>query len=61
MEKFYQTKVKVQSVDDKTRTELYLVKAVSVTDAEAKMTEHLAGEDFQVVSVTETKILEVIA
>lgn len=61
MEKFYQARVKVQSTDDKTRTETYLAHAVSVTDAEAKVTEHLSGETFQVVSVTETKILEVIS
>jgi hypothetical protein len=44
--------------------ELYLVDAVSVTDAEVKVTKMFEDEgsqvDFQVKSVRETKILQVI-
>ena len=42
-------------------TELYLVVAVSATDAEAKMYKHNEGlSNFRVVEVKKTKILEVI-
>ncbi len=43
-------------------SEQYLVKAVSVTDAEATITNHLKDEPFDwfVKSVSETKILEVV-
>jgi hypothetical protein len=43
-------------------SETYLVEAVSVTDAEAKLYKHLENEpfDWAVKSVSETKILEVI-
>jgi len=42
--------------------ESYLVQAVSVTDAEVKITTHLKDEpfDWAVTSVSSTKILEVI-
>jgi hypothetical protein len=60
MEKYYQVRVKVQHQDEKATSELYLVMAVSVTDAEQKITAHLMPSDFQVTAVTETKILEVI-
>lgn len=43
-------------------TEAYLVQAISVTDAEVKITNHLKDEpfDWSVTSVSSTKILEVI-
>tara|TARA_R110000803_G_C11735065_1_gene290201 strand:- start:293 stop:490 length:198 start_codon:yes stop_codon:yes gene_type:complete len=42
-------------------TELYLVVAVSATDAEAKMYKHNEGlSNFRIVEVKKTKILEVI-
>lgn len=42
--------------------ESYLVNAVSPTEAEAKMHSHLQGsmDEFEVVSITQDKVLEVI-
>jgi hypothetical protein len=43
-------------------TETYLVKAVSVTDAEAKVTESFQNEsiDFEVTAVNTSKIVKII-
>ena len=42
-------------------TELYLVVAVSATDAEAKMYKHNEGlSNFRVIEVKKTKVLDVI-
>lgn len=65
-DQYYNVKVQVAQEQDsgkiKTATEAYLVKAVSVTDAEAKIAEDFQGYplDWQVKSVTATKILKVI-
>ena len=58
--KYSQVKVRVTNQEDKKTTELYMVNAVSVTDAEAIIYKHLEGVDMQVTSVTETKVLDVI-
>lgn len=65
MKQFYIATVNVEHIDgEKTKKvkEQYLVDAVSVTDAEAKVHEHFKNTtlDFEVSSVTRTKILEVI-
>lgn len=65
---YFQATVEIFDMNDKgkqTKTkELYLVDAVSVTDAEVKVTKMFEDEgfkvDFQVKSVRETKILKVI-
>jgi hypothetical protein len=65
---YFQATVDIIDMNEKgkqTRTkELYLVDAVSVTDAEVKVTKMFEDEgsqvDFQVKSVRETKILQVI-
>jgi hypothetical protein len=67
---YYVVKVKVNHEDAKGRikklTEQYMVYAVSVTDAEAKIvselitTEFGLGTEFEVSSVIETKIIKVI-
>ena len=63
---FYNTKVQIIVTDDKGKdkkiTEQYLVSAVSVTDAEAITTKYFesTSSDFKVVSVTETKIIDVL-
>lgn len=46
----------------KKRSEQYLVQAVSVTDAEAKVHKDFEGfpQDWEVVSVVQTKIVKVI-
>jgi len=63
---FYIAKVKVHHEDDKGRvkkiTEQYLVNAVSVTDAEAKVVADFEGSnlEYEVTAVVETKIVSVI-
>ena len=63
---YYVAKVKVVTEDgngkQKKNTEQYLVHAVSVTDVEAKIHEEFKNDsiDFEVSSVSETKILKVI-
>jgi len=63
---YYLVKVQVETDNGngklKKNTEQYLVKAVSVTDAEAHMTAFLQSSplEFEVCSVTQTKILNVI-
>lgn len=65
---YFQVNVEILDINDKgkqTKTkELYLVDAVSVTDAEVKINKMFEDEGtlltFQVKSVRETKILQVI-
>jgi len=63
---YYIAKVKVHHEDDKGRvkkiTEQYLVSAVSVTDAEAKVVADFEGSnlEYEVTAVMETKIVSVI-
>jgi hypothetical protein len=63
---YYIAKVKVHHEDDKGRvkkiTEQYLVNAVSVTDAEAKVVAEFEGSnlEYEVPAVMETKIVSVI-
>ena len=63
---YYIAKVKVHHEDDKGRvkkiTEQYLVNAVSVTDAEAKVVAEFEGSnlEYEVTAVMETNIVIVI-
>jgi|TARA_Y100000385_G_C12985567_1_gene590444 hypothetical protein len=62
---FYQGKVKIEFENDKGKVqkinEVYLVEAVSVTDAEAKLYKEFEGEsNFEVVGVTKSRIIKVI-
>jgi len=63
---YYIAKVKVHHEDDKGRvkkvTEQYIVDAVSVTDAEAKVVTEFEGSNLQyeVNAVIETKVIKVI-
>ena len=63
---YYVVKVKVNQEDAKGRikklTEQYMVHAISVTDAEAKVVADFEGSnlEFEVSSVIETKIIKVI-
>lgn len=65
---YFQVNVSIVDINDKGKqtkvTEQYLVDAVSVTDAEVKITKMYEDEggsvDFQVKSVKETKIIQVI-
>jgi hypothetical protein len=65
---FYQVKVEFKVEDDKGRIKrqsyLYLVDAMSVTEAEAKIVKYLrdqSEEDFEVKSASSSKILEVLS
>lgn len=64
---YFTVTVKLEFTDDngkkKKQTEKYLVDAVSVTDAEVKVTEEFEGAtyDWSVKSVAETKIVKVLA
>ena len=62
---YWQVKVQNEFENERGRiqktTELYLVVAISATDAEAKMYKHNEGmSNFRVVEVKKTKFLEVI-
>ena len=65
---YFQATVEILDMNEKGKQsrnrELYLVDSVSVTDAEVKVTKMFEDEgsqvDFQVKSVRETKILQVI-
>jgi hypothetical protein len=63
---YYIAKVKVHHEDDKGRvkkvTEQYVVNAVSVTDAEAKIVADFEGSnlEYEVTAVTDTKIISII-
>lgn len=62
---YWQVKVQSQFENDKGRiqktTELFLVVAVSATDAEAKIYKHNEGySNFRVTDVKKTKFLDVI-
>ena len=64
--KYYIAKVKVHHTDDKGKvkklTEQYVVNAVSVTDAEVKVTKDFQGSgvEFEVKSVSSSQICKVI-
>jgi hypothetical protein len=63
---YYIAKVKVHHEDDKGRvkkvTEQYVVNAVSVTDAEAKVVADFEGSnlEYEVTAVSDTKIISII-
>lgn len=66
MEKFYKVKVKTMLEDDKGKikkvNEDYLTKSTGCTEAEAAVVEFLSASpfEFEVVTVTETKFVEVV-
>lgn len=61
---YFKCSVRVIGEDDKGkvkyRKEEYLVLAISPTDVEAKINKHLEGMDFEVTSISLTKVLDVI-
>ena len=67
MAQFFQVKVQFTDIDDKGKTKkqniAYLVDAMSVTEAEARVTKYLVDNDesdFEVKAASESKIVEVI-
>lgn len=65
---YYNVTVSIVTIDDKGKqkkaSETYLVSAVSVTDAEAKVTNYLGGNgstlEFEVKNVSKSKVIDVI-
>lgn len=64
MNQYFRCKVKVEWEDDKGkvkyRGEEYIVNALTPTDVESKIHEHLKGSDFEIVSISVTKIIDII-
>jgi hypothetical protein len=62
MNKNYLVKLKIEHAGEKPLTEQYLVNATGTVDAQEKITASFTDVqfDFEVVSVSETKILEYI-
>jgi len=64
MNQYYKVRVKVEWEDDKGkvkyRGEEYIVNALNPTDVEAKIHEHLKGSDFEISSISVTKIMGII-
>ena len=67
MAQFFQVKVQFTDIDDKGKVKkqniAYLVDAMSVTEAEARVTKYLTDDDetnFEVKAASESKIVEVI-
>lgn len=65
--KYYSVRIKITTTDDKGKekhhTEEYMVKDTSVTGAEARVAEYFKGTsqfNYQVSSVRETKVIDVI-
>lgn len=64
MNQYFKARVKVEWEDDKGkvkyRGEEYIVHALNPTDVEAKLNEHLKGSDFEISSISVTKIMGII-
>jgi len=64
MNQYYKCRVKVSFEDkkgnEKWRGEEYIVSAVNPTDVEAKIVEHLKGYDMEIVSISVTKIIDIV-
>jgi hypothetical protein len=64
METYWKASIRIASEDDKGRTkyrrENYLVYALSPTDVEAKLAEHLNMADYEVTSINLQNYVEII-
>lgn len=64
MNQYFKCAIKIEFEDDKGkvkyRKEEYIVNALTPTDVEAKITEHCKGFDFEIVSISVTKIVDII-
>jgi hypothetical protein len=64
MNQFFKCRVKVEWENDKGqvkyRGEDYIVNGLNPTDVEARVTAHMAGSDFEIVSISVTKIIDII-
>ncbi len=64
MEVYFKCAIKIEFETEKGkikyRREDYIVSAVSPTDVETKITEHLKGYDFEIISIVVTKIIDIV-
>ena len=64
MNQYYRCTVKVSFEDKKgnvkTKKENYIVSAVSPTDVEAKIAKHLSSENYEIVGINTTNIMDII-
>ena len=64
MAQYFQVKVQFINEDNKKQSVVYLVDAMSVTEAESKTIEYLTGQgeqSFEVKAASESKIIHVIS
>jgi len=65
MNQYFKAIAKIEFEDNKGRIkyrkEDYIVNALNPTDVEAKLTEHLKGSDFEIVSISVTKIVDILS
>lgn len=64
MKQYFKCAIKIEWEDEKGRVkyrrEDYIVNALNPTDVEAKITEHLKGSDFEIISISITKIIDIV-
>ena len=64
MEQWYKAIIKIETEDDKGRVkyrkEPYLVQAVSPTDVEKKLADHIQMADYEVIAISLQNIVDVI-
>lgn len=64
MEQYYKCSVRIEFTDEngkiKKRREDYIVKSINPTEVEAKINEELSAEDFEILSISTTKIVDII-
>jgi len=64
MNQYYKATVKVQFEDKKGnvkfKRESYIVFAISPTDVEAKLATHLGVEDYEIVGINTTNIVDIV-
>ena len=64
MEQYFKARIKVAYEDkkgnEKWRGEVYIVSGVNPTDVETKIHKHLTMSDFEIVSISVTKIIDII-
>ena len=64
MNQYYKAQIKIQFEDKKGnvryKKDSYIVSAMTPTDVEAKLAKHLGMEDYEVVSISVTNIVDII-
>jgi len=64
MDQYYRVVIKMSFEDKKGNTkykrESYLVYAISPTDVETKLAKHLGVEDYEILSISTTNIVDII-